>query len=263
MNMLIHNTLKLTSILIGISLIISSLEFINLSPIFNKSGIWSPQLMKLEFKKYPPLVTTIFNFLFQEKIFNSLLYLRLIAALITLVWMNSFFILFLLVSTVIIAIRFRGSFNGGSDYTTILTLLSLTISCLIPSLATPMMGYLAFQIILSYFLAGLVKFKNSEWRSGKALKNLFLGPNYSPPIFLIRIFEKKSISFVFCWLTIVLELLFPMILGSNHIMVFLVFAGMFHLFNFVSFGLNRFFWSWLAAYPALYFTINYLDLSFF
>ena len=48
------------------------------------------------------------------------------------------------------------------------------------------------------------------------------------------------------------ELLFPLsLLTASSLYVALVIAASFHLANACLFGLNRFFWIWIAAYPSL------------
>ena len=48
------------------------------------------------------------------------------------------------------------------------------------------------------------------------------------------------------------ELLFPLaLLDAGYLKAALVIAGLFHLVNGCVFGLNRFLWIWIAAYPSL------------
>lgn len=48
------------------------------------------------------------------------------------------------------------------------------------------------------------------------------------------------------------ELAFPLALATRPTLVAaLALAALFHLANACLFGLNRFFWTWLAVYPAL------------
>jgi hypothetical protein len=51
---------------------------------------------------------------------------------------------------------------------------------------------------------------------------------------------------------ILFELAFPLTLLSQEALIAgLVIAAVFHLANAALFGLNRFFWTWLAVYPAI------------
>jgi len=54
------------------------------------------------------------------------------------------------------------------------------------------------------------------------------------------------------WAVMLFELLFPLaLLHPAALVAALAGAALFHLANALLFGLNRFFWVWLAAYPAL------------
>ena len=50
----------------------------------------------------------------------------------------------------------------------------------------------------------------------------------------------------------IFELIFPLsFLNSAALILALFIAALFHLANACVFGLNRFFWTWLAAYPSI------------
>jgi hypothetical protein len=54
------------------------------------------------------------------------------------------------------------------------------------------------------------------------------------------------------WAVMLFEIAFPLTLISQPtLMVGLALAAVFHLANACLFGLNRFFWTWLAVYPAI------------
>jgi hypothetical protein len=54
------------------------------------------------------------------------------------------------------------------------------------------------------------------------------------------------------WAVISFELLFPLALLTHLTLIIgLAIAAIFHFANACLFGLNRFFWIWLAAYPSI------------
>ena len=114
------------------------------------------------------------------------------------------------------------------------------------------LGYLAIQLLLSYFISGWVKLINPQWRSGQALVDVFRFSSY-PVSESLRIWATSPrILFVMSWLVIGFELLFPISMMSVvSLTIALVIAACFHLANACLFGLNRFFWVWIAAYPAI------------
>ncbi len=166
------------------------------------------------------------------------------------VWVESV----LLASSILLIKRFHGPYNGGSDTMSILVLLCLWLANLAPS---PMwqeiaLGYLALQLTLSYFQSGLVKIENAEWRSGKALREVFALTAYPVSESLRSLANRPQLLLNVSRAVILGELLFPLTLfHSITLTIALVFAGVFHLANAVLFGLNRFVWSWLAAYPSV------------
>jgi hypothetical protein len=150
--------------------------------------------------------------------------------------------------------RFNGPYNGGSDRMNILIISCLTLVHFMPSVRGQeyVLGYLALQLILSYFMAGKVKVMNSEWRSGRALNDVFAFSAYPVSEGLRGFASHSQILRVMSWAVIVFELAFPFSILSQGVLVFaLCIACLFHFANACLFGLNRFFWVWLAAYPSL------------
>lgn len=256
-----YNLITLTTYLTAINCFIQCLEYLSLKNIFNQNGIYRLNLLEKELLTYPLLARKIVLFLCNNKSIHYLLFVRIILVLSFLFTNSPIPILLLIIINLIFAIRFRGAFNGGSDYMTMLTLVALFVALLSPSNLTYsfMLMYLAIQVILSYFLAGVAKIKDSDWRSGIAIANIINGPNYVPPLFIKKFLNLKLVSKVFCWLVISFELLFPLIiLIPNYLWI--VFCGLliFHFINFIIFGLNRFFFSWLATYPAVFYLVTNL-----
>jgi hypothetical protein len=150
--------------------------------------------------------------------------------------------------------RFEGPYNGGSDRMALLALWCLALSRL--SLTAPLkelaFGYLGAQLILSYFISGGVKIVNPDWRSGRALRDVFQFSAYPVSEDLRRWADRPRAMLAMSWAVMLFELAFPLSLLSKPTLVAgLVVASAFHLANACLFGLNRFFWTWLAAYPAI------------
>ena len=150
--------------------------------------------------------------------------------------------------------RFDGPYNGGSDRMGVLILICLTLAHLAPveQAAHLAFGYLALQLVLSYAVSGWVKIVNPEWRSGRALCDVFLFSAYPVSEAFRGWARRPRLLFLASWAVILLELAFPLaLLTQPALIVALVAAAAFHLGNAIFFGLNRFFWVWLAAYPSL------------
>ncbi len=180
------------------------------------------------------------------KHYRVLLAIRLIAALATLVGAPEFLSLSLyaqLFTTWLIAVRWRGTFNGGSDCMTFQILAACFVASIFNGHAqvqTAALFYIGAQVLLSYFVAGVAKLREPEWRNGHSLAQ-FLGR--SRPLRLLS------------WLTIGFECAAPLCLLSPAICAaYLATALAFHVLNFYFFGLNRFVFVWAAGYPALLIT---------
>lgn len=150
--------------------------------------------------------------------------------------------------------RYQGPYNGGSDRMGYLILVCLCLSRWAPSLKWQEMaiGYMAIQLTLSYAISGWVKVINRDWRNGVALADVFRFSVYPVSESFRVLHTKPRLMLVASWAVILLELLFPFaLLNSYALYVALMFTAVFHLANAICFGLNRFVWVWLAAYPSL------------
>ncbi len=160
----------------------------------------------------------------------------------------------LVLLSLVILSRFQGAFNGGADRMALLALWCLALARFMP---TPhwreiVFGYLGAQLVLSYFISGAVKLLNPDWRSGQALVQVFRFSAYPVSEDLRRFAERPRLLLAMSWAVMLFEVAFPLTLVSQPILIAgLVVAAAFHLANAWLFGLNRFFWTWLATYPAL------------
>lgn len=150
--------------------------------------------------------------------------------------------------------RFQGPYNGGSDRMGLLALWCLTLARLLPTPALQELafGYLGAQLTLSYLISGGVKIVNPDWRSGRALADVFQFSAYPVAEGLRGWADKPRVLLAMSWAVMGFELAFPLtLLWKPALIAGLVVAGTFHLANACLFGLNRFFWTWLAVYPAI------------
>ena len=150
--------------------------------------------------------------------------------------------------------RYQGPYNGGSDRMGYLILVCLCLSRWAPSLKWQEIafGYIALQLTLSYVIAGWVKIVNSDWRSGVALTDVFRFSVYPVSESLRAVHARPKLLLIASWAVMLLELLFPFALVNRYALyVTLTLTALFHLANACCFGLNRFVWVWLAAYPSL------------
>jgi hypothetical protein len=155
-----------------------------------------------------------------------------------------------LLAHVLVCMRWRGTFNGGSDQLKVVVLSGLTVAAVHPALAPLGLAYVASQVVLSYFVAGVVKVMVPMWRSGDALYRLAALPRYAVSAGAARTLARGA--WPLAWGLMLLELLFPLVFAGPR-MALLLLTGtlLFHVVNAAVLGLNRFLWAWLSAYPAV------------
>lgn len=170
-------------------------------------------------------------------------------------WQTGPVLLLLLGVGLALLARFDGPYNGGCDRMSLLVLSCLSATHFAPSplLQEASYAYLAVQLVLSYFMSGWVKVVNPAWRRGEALVDVFAWSAYPVAESLRGFAGSPRLLFVMGWAVMGFELAFPLaLLHPAALAAALAIAGSFHAANACLFGLNRFLWAWLSAYPALW-----------
>lgn len=180
---------------------------------------------------------------------------RLFLAVLLIIGFHTAWVAVLLLFSGLAALHiFQGPYNGGADRMSLLILSSLCLVYFLPSQRWQeiVIGYLALQLVLSYFISGWVKIKNPNWRSGRALCDVFQFSAYPVSESLRGWSQSPQLLLVMSWGVMLFELLFPFsLLSTTSLAIALLVAACFHLVNACLFGLNRFFWVWIAAYPSI------------
>ncbi|HEX7872894.1 MAG TPA: HTTM domain-containing protein [Sphingobium sp.] len=166
----------------------------------------------------------------------------------------SYLLLALVINHLVILPFFNGPYNGGADRMSLLILLCLTGAYTLPEPRWREMafGYLGMQLLLSYVMAGWVKVVNPDWRSGRALRDVFLFSAYPAGENIRQWAGHPRLLLYAGWAVIGFELAFPLtVLSRPTLLAGLAIAALFHGANACLFGLNRFFWIWICAYPSI------------
>lgn len=254
--MVIEQTLWATRLLLSLSMLIQSFEMLGIAKQIGLLHPWNWNHIKNDFNRWPLLFQKGLGSIYQRH-FCTVIYLQIVL-LMCLPWFFHWgLILIILIFHLLISIRFRGVFNGGSDYMTTVVVFGLLMTSLIKSEIQYLnfgLYYIAIQCSLSYFVAGIVKIKNRSWRSGYALQVFICHSNYNVPTFLRKMAQFPLFNRLCAWGVMLWECTFPLAwFHPKLIIVYLVIGFVFHLGNFVAFGLNRFIFAWLASYPAVLF----------
>ena len=160
----------------------------------------------------------------------------------------------LFVNALFILNRFQGPYNGGSDLLSLLLIFCLGLAHMMPNTLWQeyVFGYLALQVTFSYFKSGWAKVVHRDWRSGRALEDVFAFSAY-PVSEATRAWAAwPRLLCTMSWAVILFELLFPLaFITPVALIAGLTIALVFHVANFYLFGFNRFVWVWVAAFPSL------------
>jgi hypothetical protein len=248
--------IRATELVFALSLTIQTLEYLRMGKYTADDAFWSWQLQRADIPS--ATVRALLDVLFKPSVHQLHLVLRLCAAVLLAVQGASLpLIFFLFVGNLLILIRWRGAFNGGSDFFTLVVLTGLLIAQLVGAFGNEQLGwqacfwYIAIQAITSYFMSGAVKLLRPEWRNGSAM-TIFLNGAIYGPLSATHPLRNKWLAMMGSWGFIVWEILFPFsLLDPRLAAVFCAVAAFFHFLVFWFFGLNRFFWAWLCSFPAI------------
>ena len=246
-----------TEKIIAFAVLLQTIELIQLRQTFADGGIWRWEILRDEFRIFPAPARLLLDWTLSYRNFVVLLWIRLCTAGIMLVYTHTMLSPLLLATTILICLRWRGTFNGGSDYMTIIVLAMLSVASAFarsPEVLLGCLWYIALQACLSYFVAGVVKLRRKNWRSGRALAGFLESATFELPGALSSAAENPRAAKLFSWGIIIFECCFPLaLLRPGFALLFISAALLFHLINSYVFGLNRFLYAWSAAYPAVYF----------
>jgi hypothetical protein len=241
--------------LLGLSLLLQSLEYLTIQRL-DRVGDWAIQ--RAEVPQRPRWIRAGLDQLFKPLPYQLMLWLRLALALALMagqLGLAGAGLLFVIALALLL--RWRGAFNGGSDFMTLVGLTGLLMAHALAALGEPVLGwraclwYVSLQAMSSYFVSGWVKLLRPEWRSGRAL-SVFLDTGIYGPLSQQSVFHRPRVARACAWAFTVWEGCFPLaLLDLRLAIVFCSSAAVFHGLVFWYFGLNRFFWAWLSTFPAL------------
>lgn len=241
----------------AISLLIQTAELLRLSQATTVAGVWSWPIQRADLAHASAPTRRLFDALFEDSTLRAHLWLRALIAASLFFGSTPVTAAFLFASGLVILIRWRGAFNGGSDFMTLVFATAL----LIGNLAAPFLGealawkaalwYGCIQAVTSYFISGAIKLFSVRWRNGSALTHFLDGGIYGP-LPAHSLFRRPIVSIVCSWAFILWEFAFPLaLIDGQRALLWCAVAGGFHLLVFRYFGLNRFFWAWVTMFPAI------------
>ena len=247
--------IRIFEVLLGWSLLLQTLEYLRVQSL-DRVAIWP--ILQQEIPARPAWLKSGLNQLFQPRPYTALLCLRLALAMaLVLGHIGLIGALLHFAIAVLLLLRWRGAFNGGSDFMTLVAITGLVLAHGVGGLSNAALGwqaglaYICLQTVSSYFVSGWVKLLRPEWRSGRAL-TLFLDTGVYGPLPEKSLFRNTTLAKMCSWSFTLWEGCFPLaLLDLRLAWVFCAVAAIFHGMVFAFFGLNRFFWAWVATFPAV------------
>lgn len=250
--------------LMAFSLSVQTVEFIALARHPRARLVWQWSIQSQDFETFPKIIQLFLQYIFSDRPYVGLLWIRFIAAISLPLHISPIASTTLLISNTLLLVRWRGAFNGGSDFMTLLCVFALFIA----TTASPIIGqeraqqaallYVALHAVMSYFISGAVKSLKAEWRTGRALTH-FLDQGLYGPLVSNSLFRDPIVARIASWAFILWEITFPLAVMMNEVMM--VYCGMaliFHLLVFRFFSLNRFVFAWATTFPALLYAAEFL-----
>lgn len=250
--------------LIAFTVFLQGLELLKMVQQGAILKIWSRENLENEMKMNIPFPPEWVSYFAENEMLSYLAYGLMGFGVVGFIHPSALVFLILALVHIFACVRFRGSINGGSDSMTAMALLGTCVSFLFKkeSFACAGLIWICVNLLLSYGRAGFSKFQHAEWKDGSALPS-FLKQSFFEDV---RAFGEKltpELAKKLSWGLIAFEfaLVFSPLLGmeSLHVVFFLVI--LFHFANYWAFGLNRFFWAWIAAWPAIYYLSGLINHS--
>jgi hypothetical protein len=145
----------------------------------------------------------------------------------------------------------------GADATNLLILGSTWLCTVVAHDATTMTAGLCFiaaQTCLAYFAYGVTKLASPTWRSGRALPAALSTYSYGHPTFHRMLADRPRVALFLCWLTMIWESCFPLVLWAPAPVrgLFFLSGVFFHAGIAVTMGIDLLLWAYAATYPAIW-----------
>lgn len=250
----------------GLAMALTSAESLSRFAPYARTGLLTWELGRL----IPPAPTVpglqrLGDWLYTDARFRALLGLRVLLGLgmgicgVLAVFPPALYALALLTSGLVL---FRSSVGHEGSFQLRLVMLTVLLTCSLSPWASPAfdlgLGFLSAQVGLSYFLAGIAKLRGPTWRDGTGLVGLFGTRYHGHPRVHALLAPRPRLARAVSWSIIGFELCFPLVLlGDDRVLVaMLTLTACFHLAIAVLMGLNAFLVSFLATYPALFYTLR-------
>jgi hypothetical protein len=255
--------LEATRIIIAYSVAVSALEMLAARSVFAVDGLLSWPVLRTSFPRLRDPAERLRDALFEERGLQTQLGVRLLLAAVFVapvpppVWGTA--ALLLLVGGLLLS--YRSFFGGdGSDQMTTVVLAGMAYEAFAAPgpLADAGFWFIAAQLTMSYFAAGIAKVVSEQWRAGTAALDVLRSACYGSRAGTRLLETIPGGSQAASWAVMAFEVSFPLVFFvPPEAALAILFAGvLFHVGNAAFMGLNTFLSAFLAAYPAMLYLLR-------
>jgi hypothetical protein len=252
----------LSSVGLGVSVAISTLEYLGLLPAFDSNGAFSWRILGTRSapSKFA-VIRRLVDALMCRRGVALILVIRLACVLALAAGLiaktealSAPALGGILATGMFINYRCPFGMDGADQMANIVS--AGLLAAALPSNTTRLagFGFIAFQSCLSYGTAGIAKAISPVWRSGTALHKIMNAGMYGNAWLADVLRRNRVVGALLCWFVIVFEGTFPLIIFLPFKLMLAVFTVgcMFHVGIAIFMGLNTFLWSFVATYPAIW-----------
>jgi hypothetical protein len=257
----LQTTADMIQTLACVAVVLETLQILVESKQYGRHGISSYALLK---KSHPWMIegwwASLLHRLCEPPCYLSLIALELASAVLVLSHLFPFlsggFMVMIFLIHLLSCLRHQSGLDGADQMQTILFASLLLFS--LPSepfVRSCCLWFIGCQALLSYMTAGIVKVRSAAWRGGTAIGNIVQSARFRNETFAHVLRKHPLVAKALCWSVILFECAFPLLVvtGTRSCVLMLVAGIFFHLAVALVMGLNTFFWSFVATYPAIFF----------
>jgi hypothetical protein len=247
----------------SVSVVICSLELLAERNLLSTNGLLNWEICRLRSSFFSEgAAADLLDSICRFPVIVYLLAVRLLAASILITsyqtsgLMYCFCLAIVLLSAIAISCRSGYGCDGADQMSTII-FSALFLASLFPnSIAHAVaLWFISLQACLAYLTSGMAKLLSPAWRLGTALTTVMRTRTYGLHITHRLTVRSRTAACAVCWLVILTECCFPVVLLVPKSIAIVIFAGgiLFHCTVAFVMGLNTFFWTFVATYPALFY----------
>lgn len=252
---------------LAIYIIIDSAEKLTVSREFKQGGVFYWRAVKQNgyFKKRPAVFLQFADLIFNYPNWIVMIAIRACAGL-TLIFtpehdvLTGIMLLFVFLTGSLMNLR-NAPFGAETENRFALMITgALLLQCIMPTpkVTFACLWFIAVQSCLSYVTAGVTKLFNAQWRNGNGILHVFDSPGLVAARKAAYWLNKyKTFARLLTWGTLGIECVFPLALvGPPLLWLFLGWGVLFHAAIAIFIRLGKFFWIWIATYPAIIFVVH-------